>query len=381
MGPTGELKQIANLVNELNQKTAAQQTEINAKNMREIVKTQIENTRQILETLIKELAAANGQLSQNEGKKILLKNLEKPKKFFIPSPLVSIDRFVKDYCDYVDRTCGPSDGAYALYLRSFLDGPAAIWYDANVDDNMADNFDAAIKTMQMRFERESYAAYSYIPKQNNKTVTEFYDELLKIGVAQCWPADKQLDLFRTGIADWYKLSLDVRCPKTLTEAYNMALIIEADKTDNINMEETNKKMLQMLMETVTKLNATQKALNEKEVNDMKMETHETIQTVYNDTNRLHMLENSIAQISAMLFNMQNQQQMMIGQNCLTQQAYSDDYPPQYPQPADSRNEMPQYLNNPNQRNYCGNNINDPCYKRPFQDQKQAQGYQKRNQEN
>ena len=379
MATTEELHQLANLVNELSRKTAMQQNEINAQNMREIVETQIEKTRQILETLIKELAAANSQLSQNEGKKILLKNLEKPKKFFIPSPLVSIDRFVKDYCDYVDRTCGPSDGAYALYLRSFLDGPAAIWYDANVDDNMADNFDAAIKTMQMRFERESYAAYSYIPKQNNKTVTEFYDELLKIGVAQCWPADKQLDLFRTGIADWYKLSLDARCPKTLTEAYNMALIIEADKTDNMNMEETNMKMVQMLMETVTKLNAAQKALHEKEVNDMKMETYETNQTVYNDANRLQMLENSITQISAMLFNIQNQQQMTIAQNCLTQQAYMYDYPPQCPQPSDPRYEMLHNLNSPNPRYYGWNN--DPYYKGPSQEQNLTPDYQKRNQEN
>ena len=195
MFTTEELQQLTNLVNGLRQETVTRQNEVNAKNMREIVETQIENTQQILEALTKELAAANNQLSKNEGKKILLKTLEKPNKFAIPSPLVSIDRFVKDYRDYINRTCGPEDGAYASYLRSFLDGPAAIWYDANVDDNMADNFDAVIKTMQMRFERESYAAYSYIPKQDNKTVTEFYDELLKIGVAQCWSADRKLELF------------------------------------------------------------------------------------------------------------------------------------------------------------------------------------------
>ena len=372
MSTNEELQQIFNLTNELNQNVAKQQAETNAKNMREIVETQIENTRQILETFIKELATANSQLSQNEGQKILLN------KFATPSPLVSIDRFVKNYRDYIYRTCGPEDGAYALFLRSFLDGPAAIWYDAHIDDNMTDDFDAVTDAMRRHFRRESYKAYSYIPKQDNKTVTEFYDELLKIGVAQCWSADRQLELFRTGIADWYKLSLDARCPKTLTEAYNMALIIEADKTDNINMEETNRQMVQMLMETITKLNAAQKALNEKEVDDMKMETHETIETVYNDTNRLQMLENSIAQISAMLFNMQNQQQMMIGQNCLMQQANMYDYPSQCLQPADPQNETHQNLN-PNQRNYHWNN--DPCYRGPLQDQKQAQGNQKRNQEN
>ena len=356
MATNEELLRIVNLTNELNNQASKEQTELNAKNMREIVETQIENTRQILETFIKELAAANSQLYKNEGKKILLKTLEKPNKFFTPSPLVSIDRFVKNYNDYINRTCGTVEDAHALYLRSFLDGPAAIWYDANVDDKMADNFDAVISTMKMRFERESYKAFSYIPIQDNKTVTEFYDELLKIGVAQCWSADRQLELFRTGIADWYKLSLDARCPKTLTEAYNMALIIEADKTDNINMEETNKKMVQMLMETVTKFNAAQKALNEKEVNDMKMETYETIQTVYADANRLRMLENSITQLSAMLFNMQNQQPM-VNQNCLTQQPYPRDYSPHCPRPAEPFYEMPQ--DNPNPR-YHGRNYG-PAY--------------------
>ena len=372
MATTEELHQLTNLVNELSRKTAMQQNETNAKNMREIVETQIENTRQILEALIKELATANNQLSKNEGKKILLKNLEKPKRFSIPSPIVSIDRFVKDYRDYINRTCGPEEGAHALYLRSFLDGPAAIWYDANVDDNMADNFDAVIETMKMRFERESYKAFSYIPIQDNKTVTEFYDELLKIGVAQCWSADRQLELFRTGIADWYKLSLDARCPKTLTEAYNMALIIEADKTDNINMEETNKKMVQMLIETVTKLNATQKALNEKEVFDTKMETYDTIQTVYNDANRLQMLENSIAQVSAMLFNMQNQQQMMVNQNCLMQQAYPCDYSPHCPRPAEPFYEMPEDNSNPR---YHGRNYPPAYVPKHLQTKMKARNYE------
>ena len=369
MSTNEELLRIVNLTNDLNQKVAKQQAETNSKNMREIVETQIENTQQILEAFIKELAIANNQLSNNEGKKILLKNLEKPKKFSIPSPLVSIDRFVKDYSDYINRTCGPEDGAYALYFRSFLEGPAAIWYDANVDDNMADNFDAVIETMKMRFERESYKAFSYIPIQDNKTVTEFYDELLKIAVAQCWSADRQLELFRTGIADWHKLSLDARCPKTLTEAYNMALIIEADKTDNINMEETNRKMVQMLMETVAKLNATQKALNEKEVNDMKMETYETVN---NEANRLQMLENSIAQISAMLYNMQNQQQMMSGQNSLTQQAYPRDYSPHCPRPAEPFYEMPQDNSNPR---YHGRNYPPAHVPKHLQTKMKARNYE------
>ena len=379
MATNEELLRIVNLTNELNNQAAKEQTELNAKNMREIVETQIEKTRQILETFIKELATANSQQSQNEGKKILLKTLEKPKKFSIPSPLVSIDRFVKDYRDYINRTCGPKDGAYALYFRSFLEGPAAIWYDANVDNKMADNFDDVIRTMQMRFERESYAAYSYIPKQDNKTVTEFYDDLLKIGVAQCWPADKQLDLFRTGIADWYKLSLDARCPKTLTEAYNIALNVEADKMENVKMEERNEKMIQMLMETVMELNAMQQAINEKHENDMTIATHETIRTLNNDDNRLQILENSVTQMSEMLFNMQNKQPMMVSQNCLTQQAYPWLYSPHCPRPAEPFNEMPQNLNNASQRYYPWNN--EPFYRHPFQDQNLTPDYQKRNQEN
>ena len=383
------IQQIINLTNEMNQNVAKQQAETNAKNMREIVDKQTKATKEILDNLIKQLEKATERATQNERKKILTKNLIRPEQFSEPTRYISIDRFVKIYCDYVDRICDKENGKYAQYFRSFLAGPAAIWYDANVDDNMADNFDAIISAMQMRFERESYAAYSYTPRQNDKSVTEFYDELLKIGIAQCWSTERQLDLFRTGIADRYKLSLDARCPKTLTEAYNMAAIIEADKTDNLNMEEMNSKMIQMLMETVEKLNAAQTAIKEKEENYMKVAIQENPQTWNNDANRLQILENSIAQISAMLFNMQNHQSMMINQNCLTQQAYDYppqypqpyDYPPQYPHPADPLYEMPQ--NNRNPRNHAWNY--DPAYvpkhKRPSLTQNQAQCKRKRNQEN
>ena len=320
MATSATLQQIFNLTNKLNQNVAKQQAETNANNMREIVEKQTEATKEILDNLIQQLEKATQLATQNERKKILTKNMIQPDKFSEPTRYISINRFVKTYCDFVDRICDKENGEYAHYFRSFLDGPAAIWYDANVDDNMADNFVEIISAMQMRFERESYVAYSYMPKQNDKTVTEFYDELLKIEIAQCWSAEGQLDLFRSGIADRYKLSLDSRCPKSLTEVYNMAVIIEADKTDNLNMEEMNNKIIQMLMETVEKLNAAQKAIIEKEENYMKIAIQETPQTWNNDANRLQILENSIAQISAMLFNMQNHQSMMINQNCLTQQA-------------------------------------------------------------
>ena len=303
---TEELKQIINLGYEINQNATRQQNEINAENMREIVEKQTKATRQILDALIEQLEAANKLATQNEQKKILMNIFNRPDKFSEPTRNISINRFVKTYCDYVDRFCDKENGEYAQYLRSFLDGPAAIWYDANIDDNMADNFDAIISAMQTRFERESYAAYSYTPKQNDKSVTEFYEELLKIGIAQCWSTERQLDLFRSGVADRYKLSLDLRCPKSLTEAYNMARIIEADKTDNLNMEEMNSKMVQMLMETVGKLNAAQNAINEKEENYMKVAIQENPQTWNNDANRLQILENSITQISEMLLHIQNQ---------------------------------------------------------------------------
>ena len=380
-----ELQQIFNLTKEFNQEAATLQNETNAKNMREIVEKQTEDMQQILNALIKQLEATNKLATQNERKKILKKNLIRPNKFSEPTRYISINRFVKTYCDFVDRICDKDNGEYAHYFRSFLDGPAAIWYDANVDDNMADNFDAIISAMQMRFERESYAADSYTPLQEDKSVTEFYDELLKIGIAQCWSTERQLDLFRSGLADRYKLSLDARCPKKLTEAYNMALVIEADKTDNLNMEEMNNKMVQMLMETVEKLNAAQKAINEKEENYMKVATWN------NDANRLQILENSITQISEMLLHMQNQQQMMIFQNCLTQQAYDYppqcpqpyDNPPQYPQPADPLYEMLQNFNNPNPRYHARNYVPAyvPKHKRPSLTQNQAQCKRKRNQEN
>ena len=378
---TQQLEHIVKLANELNNQAAKEQTTLNVKNMREIVEKQTEATREILNNLIKQLEKATELATQNERKKILTKNLIRPEKFSEPTRYISINRFVKTYCDFVDRICDKENGEYAHYFLSFLDGPAAIWYDANVDDNMADNFDAVISAMQMRFERESYTAYSYMPQQNDKTVTEFYDELLKIGIAQCWSTERQLDLFRSGITDRYKLSLDARCPKSLTEAYNMALIIEADKNDNLNMEEMNNKMVQMLMETVEKLNAAQKAINEKEENYMKIAIRETPQTWNNDANRLQILENSIAQISAMLFYMQNQQSTMINQNCLTQQAYN--YPPQYPQPSGPLYEIPKNFNIPNPR-YHGRNYDPgyvPKHKRPSLTQNQAQCKRKRNQEN
>ena len=391
MATNEELQQIVNLTSELNQNAAQQQTETNAKNMREIVEKQTEATQQILDNLIQQLEEASQLATQNERRKILTKNLIRPDKFSEPTRYISINRFVKTYCDFVDRICDKENAKYAQYFRSFLDGPAAIWYDANVEDNMADNFDAIISAMQMRFERESYAAYSYMPQQNNKTVTEFYDELLKIGIAQCWSTERQLDLFRSGVADRYKLSLDSRCPKSLTEAYNMAVIIEADKTDNLNMEEMNSKMIQMLMETVGKLNAAQNAINEKEDNYMKVAIQENPQSWNNDADRLQILENSITQISEMLLHMQNQQQMMIYQNCLTQQAFDYppqcpkpyDYPPQYPQPADPLYEMPQNFNYGNST-YQGRSY-DPAYvpehKRPSPSQNQAQSKRKRKQEN
>ena len=381
MATANELQQIVNLTNEFNNETANQQAEINAKNMREIVDKQTEATQQILETLTKQLEKATQLATQNEQKKILMKNLIQPDKFSEPTRYISINRFVKTYCEFVDRFCDKENGEYAQYFRSFLDGPAAIWYDVNIGDKIADNFDAIISAMQTRFERESYKAYSYTPQQDKKTVTEFYDELLKIGIAQCWSAERQLDLFRTGIADRYKLSLDSRCPKLLTEAYNMAVIIEADKTDNLNMEEINSKMIQMLMETVGKLNAAQNAINEKEENYMKIAIQERPQTWNNDANKLQTLENSIAQISEMLFYMQNQQSIMINQNCLTQQAYN--YPPQYPQPSGPLYEIPQNFNIPNPR-YHGRNYDPgyvPKHKRPSLTQNQAQCKRKRNQEN
>ena len=388
---TEQLQQIFNLVNEINQNVAQQQAETNVKNMREIVEKQTEATKQILDTLLKQIEKISKRSEQNGRKKILTQNLIQPEKFSEPTRYISINRFVKTYCDFVDQFCDKENGEYLQYFRSFLDGPAAIWYDANVDDNMADNFDAIISDMQMRFERESYAAYSYAPQQVDESVTEFYDELLKIGIAQHWSTERQLDLFRSGIADRYKLSLDSRCPKSLTEAYNMAVIIEADKTDNLNMEEMNSKMIQMLMETVGKLNAAQKAIYEKEENNMKIATQETPQTWNNDANRLQILENSICQISEMLLHTQNQQQMMIRQNCLTQQAYDYppqcpqpyDYPPQYPQPAVPLYEMPQNFNNRNPRSN-GRNYGPayvPVHKRPSPFQNQAQRKRKCNQEN
>ena len=108
--------------------------------MWEIVEKQTEATQHILEALTKQLEKATKLATQNERKKIQTKNLILPKKLSEPTRYISINRFVKTYCDFIDRICEEKKADYAQYFRSFTDGPAAIWYDANIDDNMADNF-------------------------------------------------------------------------------------------------------------------------------------------------------------------------------------------------------------------------------------------------
>ena len=120
MATAKELQQILNLTNELNQNTAKQQAKVNAKNMREIVEKQTKATREILDALIKQLEKATELATQNERKKILTKNLIRPEKFSEPTRYISINRFVKIYCDYVDQICDKENAEYAQYFRSWL---------------------------------------------------------------------------------------------------------------------------------------------------------------------------------------------------------------------------------------------------------------------
>ena len=110
---------------------------------------------------------ATDTATNNDRKKVLTRNLIKPKRFPIPTKLISIDRFMKQYREFIVSSCGTEEGAYAKYLRPFLDGHAADWYDANVDGDMAEDFDAITDNLKKRFERESYISSSFIPLQED----------------------------------------------------------------------------------------------------------------------------------------------------------------------------------------------------------------------
>ena len=307
-----ELQKIINIVNEQNQEASAQQANKNPTQMQTIFENQTKSTRQMLDAFIKRLQSTREKSDRNEGKKVIWQSLIRPETFSAPTHNISLNHFVKVYCNFVDQICERGEGAYARYLRSFLDGPAAIWYDAYVGDNITESFNAVTAAMQTHFEHESHnQAYSYLPTQDNRPVIEFYNDLLKIVTAQCWSVEKQLNLFQTGTADQYKLSLDAHCPKALTEAYNMALVIEANKTQKFNMNKSEKNMINMLIETDTKLNAPKdKIIDETKNNKVKNETQETVRTLKYGAN-ICMLANAIMKISEMILNVQNHQPMPV----------------------------------------------------------------------
>ena len=203
MATVQELDSLARMITERTKEAAAEQAQTNAATTRTLVDRQTEGTKQIMDALIQLMKTATDATTNNDRKKVLTRNLIKPKRFMIPTKVISIACFLKQYREFIDSSCGDEEGAYAKYLRPFLDGQAADWYDAHVDGNMADDFDAITEGLKKRFERESYIASSYIPLQEEKTVTEFYDNLVQIATAQKRSNEKELHLFRTGIADKY----------------------------------------------------------------------------------------------------------------------------------------------------------------------------------
>ena len=435
MATVQELETIINQANQQSQQAAAQQATINAENMRLIVKTQTETTKEIMDALVQEMKAASALTDKNDKRKLLTRNLTKPKKFSILTRLISIERFVKQYREFVDKTCGKENGAYADYLRPFLDGQAADWYDAHVDGDMANDFDAIVTGMRKRFERESYKADSYIPKQEDQTVTEFYEHLVSIATSQNWSTEKQLHLFHTGIADKFKTSLEARHPRTLTDAYDMALVIEADKGEIATTQKEEKSIVEVLTEAVAKLAtskqdyskiATEDDVTQEDVRETVRAFRRFQKTAYQpatpqvqqapystpEARRLQNVENSLSQISGMLQNMQAPQAGPQTQSMSTYQNRSNVYGSQYSQPSHSAYQnsntyhqnqptrplnqsshhrqntqqnnyfLPPNYSNPNPR-YHGWNYN-PNYtssdKRPSQHQSQHQSQPKHNQQ-
>ena len=168
------------MIKEQTKEAVAEQALTNADTTRTLVDKQTEGTKQIIDALIQHMKSATDTSTNNDRKKALTRKLIKPKRFSIPTILISIDRFMKQYPEFIDSSCGTEEGAYAKYLRPFLDGQAADWYDANVDGDMATDFDAITNNLKKRFERESYISSSFIPLQEDKSVDSRAHNWLRI---------------------------------------------------------------------------------------------------------------------------------------------------------------------------------------------------------
>ena len=197
--------------------------------MKAMCTQQNDSTRQIVESMLSQDKRSKKEQEEHRGKKILDDDIQKPTPFAMPTKFVSIDTFIKRFKTYIDETNVQDPKAYAKNIRNHLTGDALDWYHGNVSGDMAQDFDAIVAGLRDRFACESHAASSIRPMQENKSVAGFYSEFMKIATAQNWQPEYSLQMFSFGLSDDLRASVEVRHPKTVTEAYKLAKGFEADK--------------------------------------------------------------------------------------------------------------------------------------------------------
>ena len=235
MATVQDIQAILKTINEQSQHAAARQAEATAKTNQEFWEKQTEymkamctqqndSTRQIVESMLSQDKRSKKEQEEHRGQKILDGDIQKPTPFAMPTKFVSIDTFKT----YIDETNMQDPKAYAKNIRNHLTGDALDWYHGNVSGDMAQDFDAIVAGLRDRFACESHAASSIRPMQENKSVAGFYSEFMKIPTAQNWQPEYSQQMFSFGLSDDLRASVEVRHPKTVTEAYKLAKGFEAD---------------------------------------------------------------------------------------------------------------------------------------------------------
>ena len=240
MATAQDIQAILKTINEQSQHAAARQAEATAKTNQDFLEKQTEymkamctqqndSTRQIVESMLSQDTRSKKEQEEHRGQKILDGDIQKPTPFSMPTKFVSIDTFIKRYKTYIDETNVRDPRAYAKNIRNHLTGDALDWYHGNVSGDMAQDFDAIVAGLRDRFACESHASSSIRPMQGDKSVAGFYSEFMKIATAQNWQTEYSLQMFSFGLSDDLRTSVEVRHPKTVTEAYKLAKGFEADK--------------------------------------------------------------------------------------------------------------------------------------------------------
>ena len=257
MATAQEIQAILKTINEQSQQAATRQAEAIAKTNQDFLEKQTEymkamctqqndSTRQIVESMLSQDKRSKKEQEEHRGQKILDGDIQKPTPFSMPTKFVSIDTFIKRFKTYIDETNVQDPKAYAKNIRNHLTGDALDWYHGNVSGDMAQDFDAIIAGLRDRFACESHAASSLRPMQGDKSVAGFYSEFMKIATAQNWQTEYSLQMFSFGLSDDLRTSVEVRHPKTVTEAYKLAKGFEADKAGSKQTMEDIAKTLQNL---------------------------------------------------------------------------------------------------------------------------------------